>query len=263
VSSLDVEGLIVRYGQFTAVHGIDLHVDDGEVVVVLGANGAGKSSTLNALSGAVKPAAGTVTFDGAPIAGKPSHRVARRGLVQVPEGRHVIGPLSVQENLLLGAYGTRSKARRSEILASVFEMFPVLETRRDGPAGLLSGGEQQMLAFGRALMADPRMLLLDEPSMGLAPVMIDRVMEAVRAIAARGISILMVEQNATAAFAVASRAYVLEQGEVVLEGPAEKVADDPRVLQAFLGLDETAADGTLRATGDDADPALRSADVER
>jgi branched-chain amino acid transport system ATP-binding protein len=256
VSSLEVEGLVVRYGHFMAVHGIDLNVDSGEVVVVLGANGAGKSSSLNAICGAVKPGGGTVRFDGEDITGKRSHQIARRGLLQVPEGRHVIGPLTVEENLLLGAYTVRSKSRRDELLKSTFEMFPILEERRSGAAGLLSGGEQQMLAFGRALMAEPKMLLLDEPSMGLAPVMIDRVMQAVRDIAARGLSILMVEQNASAAFEVATRAYVLEQGEVVLEGPAEQVADDPRVLAAFLGLDESGG-------SPDQDAGLRVVEAER
>lgn len=247
MSSLRVEDLTVRYGHFTAVHGIDLLVEEGEVAVVLGANGAGKSSTLNAICGAIRPAGGRVGFDGADITGRPSHVVARRGLVQVPEGRRVIGPLTVEENLLLGAYTIRSRARRDELLASAYEMFPILDERRKGAAGLLSGGELQMLAFARALMGEPKMLLLDEPSMGLAPVMIDRVMHTVRDIADRGISILMVEQNATAAFGAATRAYVLEQGEVVLEGPADRVADHPRVLQAFLGVDETDATGTQGA----------------
>jgi len=239
---LEVRELAVRYGLFTAVHGIDLVVDKGEVVVVLGANGAGKTSALNAISGAVPAAAGSsVSFDGTDITKAPAHRIVGHGLVQVPEGRRVIGPLTVEENLLLGAYRLRSKARRAELLERAYEMFPILAERRASAAGLLSGGEQQMLAFGRALMSEPRMLLLDEPSMGLAPIMIDQVMAAVGQIAARGFSILMVEQNASAAFAIATRGYVLSQGEVVLEGPSEKLIDDPLVTEAFLGLDAAGA----------------------
>jgi branched-chain amino acid transport system ATP-binding protein len=239
MSSLDVSGLIVRYGRLTAVHGIDLHLAEGEVAVMLGSNGAGKSSTLNAISGAVPIAGGRVRFGERDITGKRAHVVARAGLVQVPEGRRIIAPLSVEDNLLLGAYNLRSANRRRELLATVFEMFPVLEERREGAGGLLSGGEQQMLAFGRALMADPTTLLLDEPSMGLAPIIVDRVMDAVRQIAARGISILMVEQNATAAFEVAQTVHVLEQGEISLSGPVDEVRNSPLVLRAFLGLEES------------------------
>lgn len=240
MSVLEVQGLSVRYGRFSAVNEIDLRVDPGEVVVVLGSNGAGKSSTMNAISGAVKLAAGRVVFDGQEITSWPSYRVVRGGLVQVPEGRHVIGPMTVEENLLLGAYALRKRGRQAALLDEAYELFPVLHERRHAVAGLLSGGQQQMLAFGRALMSEPRMLLLDEPSMGLAPIIIETVMDAVRSIAERGISILMVEQNATAAFDVSTRAYVLEQGEIVLEGRSEDVSRDPRVLRAFLGLDEAA-----------------------
>jgi branched-chain amino acid transport system ATP-binding protein len=240
VPALEVSGLVVRYGPIVAVHGIDLTLEEGQVAVVLGANGAGKSSTLNALCGAVPSAAGEVLHHGRRITGWPSHRVSRDGLMEVPEGRRIIGPLTVEENLLLGAHHVRSRSRRDELLARVYRMFPVLEERRHGPGGLLSGGEQQMLAFGRALMAEPRTLLLDEPSMGLAPAMIDRVIESVRQIAASGISILMVEQNANAAFEVASFVYVLEQGEVTLAGGADDVKGHPLVARAFLGLEEIA-----------------------
>jgi branched-chain amino acid transport system ATP-binding protein len=241
MSLLDVTGLSVRYGRIVGVRSMDLHLDEGEVVVVVGANGAGKSSLLNAICGLVPCAKGRVTFQGRDVTGWASHRTARLGLVQVPEGRKIFAPLSVEDNLLVGAYTLKDRDRRDEITASIFEMFPVLEERRDSPGGLLSGGEQQMLAFGRALMADPKLLLLDEPSMGLAPVMVDVVTEAIGKIAARGLSILMVEQNAGAAFSVASRAYVLEQGKVVLEGPTEKIANDPLVLKAFLGIDHAVA----------------------
>jgi branched-chain amino acid transport system ATP-binding protein len=237
VPALEVEALRVRYGPLTAVHGLALTVDEGTIAVVLGSNGAGKSSTLNALSGIAPTAGGRVRFEGADITGWPAHRVARAGLVQVPEGRRIIAPLSVEENLLLGSYALKSKRRRAALLRDTLDLFPILADRRDSPAGLLSGGEQQMLAFGRALMSDPRMLMLDEPSMGLAPVVVDVIMRSVRDIAARGLSILMVEQNAAAALDVAATAYVVEQGELVLAGPADAVARDPRVVRAFLGID--------------------------
>jgi branched-chain amino acid transport system ATP-binding protein len=236
--SLEVHGLTVRYGLLTAVDAIDLSVAEGEVIVVLGANGAGKSSTLAAICGATRPADGTVVFAGRDVTGRRPERMLRAGLALVPEGRHVIAPLAVEDNLLLGAHVLRSRSRRRALLDEVYRMFPVLRERRRTAGGLLSGGEQQMLAFGRALMAEPSMLLLDEPSMGLAPVMVDSVMRAVEEIAARGISILMVEQNAAAAFGIASRAVILEQGRVVLEGPSAEISRDPRVLRAFLGLEE-------------------------
>jgi branched-chain amino acid transport system ATP-binding protein len=234
---LEVAGLSVAYGRVQAVRSLDLTLDEGEVVVVVGANGAGKSSLLNAICGVVPTREGRVTYQGRDVSGWSTHRIARAGMIQVPEGRRIFAPLSVEDNLLVGAYTLSSKDRREEICASVYEMFPVLGERRDSAGGLLSGGEQQMLAFGRALMADPKLLLLDEPSMGLAPVMVDVVVDAIAKIAARGLSILMVEQNASAAFSVASRAYVLEQGNVVLEGPTDKISSDPLVLKAFLGID--------------------------
>jgi branched-chain amino acid transport system ATP-binding protein len=255
---LEVSGLVVRYGRLTAVHGIDFSLEQGEVAVLLGSNGAGKSSTLNAVCGAIKPAAGTIRFDGKDITSWPAHKVAGAGMVQVPEGRRIVQRLTVEENLVLGGYNVRSKQRRDELMTAVHEMFPVLKERANSAGGLLSGGEQQMLAFARALMADPKVLLLDEPSMGLAPVIIDRVMQAVRDIAARGITILMVEQNAVAAFSVATKAYLLEQGEMVLSGPVEELRDDPRVLEAFLGIEAEADPGA----GPDAEDAV-DAPVQR
>jgi branched-chain amino acid transport system ATP-binding protein len=238
MASLEVHDLVVRYGHVTAVNDVSLSLGEGQVSVVLGSNGAGKTSTLNALSGALKPAGGRIVYKGQDITGWSSHRVSRAGLVQVPEGRRIIGPLTVEENLKLGAYNLRSKARLASLLAEVYEMFPILQERRDNAGGLLSGGEQQMLAFGRAYMAQPSILLLDEPSMGLAPIIVDRVIEAVDKIAQRGISILMVEQNAAAAFELGSYAYVLEHGELILDGPMDEVRNDPLVLRAFLGLEE-------------------------
>lgn len=236
MTALEVRGAGVHYGKVHAVREVDLHVDAGEVVVVVGPNGAGKSSLLNAMTGLVPLSAGAVLLGGTDVTGREPHRIARAGLVLVPEGRRVFGPLTVEENLRMGAYGLRDRRRRDELLERVYGMFGVLAERRRGAAGLLSGGEQQMLAFGRALMADPRVLLLDEPSMGLAPALVDRVIDAVRDIAAQGLSILMVEQNAAAAFDVATRAYVLDQGSVTLTGPVDEVSRDPRVLEAFLGI---------------------------
>jgi branched-chain amino acid transport system ATP-binding protein len=255
---LHVEGLTVRYGHVNAVRGISLDVNRGEVVAVLGANGAGKSSTLRAIAGALKASVqGTIDLYGDAVRGKHAHTLVKRGLVLVPEGRQMIAPLSVEENLLLGAHQLRSRSRRGELLNEAFELFPVLKERRAQVSGLLSGGEQQMLAFGRALMSDPRIILMDEPSMGLSPLMVDRVMDAVRELNRRGRSILLVEQNATAAFGVASRVYVLDQGRIVREGPSAEVSADPIVAQAFLGLREEAEDvedaiGPLTAR----DPAL-------
>lgn len=242
--SLDISGLTVRYGHLVAVRDVDLRLEEGAIAVLLGSNGAGKTSTLNAVCGAVRPAVGVIRFRGKDITGWPAHRVARAGLVQVPEGRRIISPLTVEENLLLGAFHIRSPRRRRELKRQVYEMFPVLRQKSNVAGGLLSGGQQQMLAFGRAMMSDPKAMLLDEPSMGLAPVMVTHVMDAVRAIAARGISILMVEQNAAPVFELASSAYVLESGGVILAGTAEDVQRDPLVLRAFLGLESDHHQGT-------------------
>lgn len=236
MTALEVQKANVHYGGVHAVRDVDLHVDVGEVVVVVGPNGAGKSSLLNAVSGLVPLSSGTASVGGQDITGRPPHRIAQVGLVQVPEGRRVFGPLTVEENLRMGGYTLGKRGRTDDLLARAYDMFPILKERRRGAAGLLSGGEQQMLAFGRALMGDPHTLMLDEPSMGLAPALVDRVIEAIRDIAGQGLSILMVEQNAAAAFGVASRAYVLDQGSVTLTGPVSEVAHDPRVLEAFLGI---------------------------
>lgn len=239
--ALVVERLGVRYGHVTAVADLSLTVPAGTVVTVLGANGAGKSSTLRALSGAITASVtGDARLFGERILGRPAHRIVARGMVLVPEGRQVVAPLTVEENLLLGGYRQRSRSRLRASLAECYELFEALRERRDAPAGLLSGGEQQMLAFGRALMAEPRVVLMDEPSMGLSPLMVDRVMGAVKVLNERGISILLVEQNANASFGVASEAYVLDQGRVVRSGPVAEVRADPIVAQAFLGLRQNA-----------------------
>ena len=235
---LDVDGLTVRYGAVQAVRGVSLGIEAGEVLVVLGANGAGKSSTLRAIAGLI-PSRGPVLWDGVDISHWPAHRRARAGLALVPEGRRVFAPLTVEENLKLGAYGVKSSAARGSRMESVYALFPRLEERRTSPAGLLSGGEQQMLAIGRALMAGPRVVLMDEPSMGLAPTVVDTVMDSVRAIAHTGVGVLMVEQNAVAALDIARRAAVLDRGLVVATGDAEQLREDPSVLRAFLGSQAT------------------------
>ncbi|KDA06734.1 ABC transporter ATP-binding protein [Microbacterium sp. CH12i] len=237
---MDARGVNVHYGRVHAVRDVDLRVARGEVVVVVGPNGAGKSSLLGALSGLVPISSGTVHLDGADITGLPAQRIARLNLSQVPEGRRIFAPLTVEENLRLGAYTVRDNSRVKTLLEETLEMFPILSERFRSPAGLLSGGEQQMLAFGRALMSEPRTLLLDEPSMGLSPALVDQVIESIRKIASGGLSILMVEQNASAAFGVANRAYILDQGGITLQGPVDEVASDPRVLEAFLGLADDA-----------------------
>jgi branched-chain amino acid transport system ATP-binding protein len=235
VPLLEVIDLHVHYGGVVAVRGIDLSVDEGRVEVVLGANGAGKTSSLRAICGQVRQSAGHIRWGESDISHWPSFKIARSGLVMVPEGRRVLAPLSVHENLLLGGYSNRSKTRRAELYDEVCTMFPILGERRKQPAGLLSGGEQQMLAFGRAMMAEPKVILMDEPSMGLSPVMVDVIMDAINEIAKTGIGILMVEQNAMAALEVAQSAVVLERGHVVLSGTADEMRTHPDVVKAFLG----------------------------
>lgn len=235
---LEVDDLVVRYGKLTAVSGVTMAAHAGEVVLVLGANGAGKSSTLRAVAGQVPAASGAVRLAGRDITRSKAWRNVGSGLVLVPEGRQIFTDLTVHENLLLGGYSNRDASLRQRTLEQVYELFPVLEERRTSPGGLLSGGEQQMLAFGRALMADPKVVLLDEPSMGLAPVMVDRIFETVRTICARGIAVVMVEQN-VAALKLADQVHVLEQGELVLSGSGAELRDDPRVVAAYLGVEDS------------------------
>ncbi|MCW3839593.1 ABC transporter ATP-binding protein [Micromonospora yasonensis] len=232
---LKLEGLSAGYHGLQILHELDLRVDEGEIVAIVGANGAGKTTTLKTISGLVKPTAGTVTFDGKRADGvRPSELVAR-GLLHVPEGRALFGPLSVEENLRMGGW-TRGRKPLDEPLREVFEMFPILAERRAQAAETLSGGQQQMLAIGRALMASPRLLLLDEPSTGLSPKLTWTVLDAVKAIRDRGVSVLLVEQNAAHALNLADRAYVLESGSLVLDGPGPELARDDRVRTAYLGL---------------------------
>ncbi|ODU07078.1 MAG: hypothetical protein ABS81_02905 [Pseudonocardia sp. SCN 72-86] len=229
--------MVVRYGHVSAVEGVSMSVGRGAIVAVLGANGAGKTSLLSAAAGSsVGKVSGSVRLFGQTISIRSAHRVVRAGMVMVPEGRQVFAPLSVEDNLLVGSYVRRRRRKVEQTRDEVYDLFPVLHERRLAAAGLLSGGEQQMLAFGRAIMSEPRVILMDEPSMGLAPIMVDRVMAALSAIRDRGASILVVEQNAAAVLEVADYAYVLEQGNLVHQGPSETMRDDPVVMQAFLGL---------------------------
>jgi len=234
MSLLEVSGLEVRYGGIRAVKGIDLHVDEGELVCLIGANGAGKSSTLRAISGMLPTAPGAVRYAGRDMAGQRAFERARAGLALVPEGRGIFPQLSVDENLGMGAY-----ARRDDGIAAdrehVFTLFPRLQERRRQTGGTLSGGEQQMLAIGRALMSRPKLLLLDEPSMGLAPIVVQRIFEVVRRVNAEGVTVLLVEQNARAALALAGRGYVMESGAISLSGAARELLDNPQVRAAYLG----------------------------
>jgi branched-chain amino acid transport system ATP-binding protein len=231
---LEIRDLSVSYGKVAAVRGVSLTANEGKVTLVLGANGAGKTTTLRAAAGAHPPKSGQVLLDGTDLSGRPAHRVVAAGMVLVPEGRKIFGPLTVLDNLRMGAYAA-PRSSFDERLDMVFTMFPVLADRRNGAGGLLSGGEQQMLAFGRALMANPKVVLLDEPSMGLAPTMVETVLGSVRTMADSGLAILMVEQNAEAGLDVADDVAVMARGEVVFSGAAEAARSHASVLRAFLG----------------------------
>ena len=233
---LCVSGLSVNYGHIEAVRDVDLSLPAGRITTLVGANGAGKSTTLLALSGLVPKAAGKVMFDGRDVTALPAHKLVAAGLVQVAEGRATLSTLTVRENLELGAYTRRDgAAARANDLEKMFTLFPRLKEREGGLAGNLSGGEQQMLAIGRALMARPRVLLLDEPSMGLAPIVVQGIFRTLREINAEGLTIFLVEQNVRQALKIAERAYVLENGRVVLEGSGRELLDEPRVQEAYLG----------------------------
>jgi branched-chain amino acid transport system ATP-binding protein len=231
---LEVRNLQVSYGEIRALKGVTFRVGEGEVVALLGNNGAGKTTTLRAISGLLAPRDGDVVFEGSSLVGMASHAIVRRGVTHVPEGRRIFNRLSVLENLEMGAF-TRSDDEVRTDIDRVFGIFTRLQERRTQVAGTLSGGEQQMLAIGRALMAKPRLLLLDEPSMGLAPVLVEQIFETVQTINRQGVTILLVEQNAAMALSIAGRGYVLETGGIVLEGSARDLADNPEVRRAYLG----------------------------
>ena len=235
MSGLEIDGLEVAYGRTVALHGVSMSVGEGRVVCLIGANGAGKTTAMRAISGLVRPRAGRVRFAGADITGQAAHRIAAAGLRQVPEGRQCFAELTVAENLALGAYLVPSRGEVARRQDGVLARFPRLRERLHQLAGSMSGGEQQMLAIGRALMGAPRLLLLDEPSMGLAPLFVEEIFAIIAALKAEGTTILLVEQNASAALDVADHAYVLETGRIVLSGPAAEVAADPAVAAAYLG----------------------------
>jgi branched-chain amino acid transport system ATP-binding protein len=232
---LSVEKLTSAYGRIEVLHAVSLDVGRGQIVALIGANGAGKTTLLRAISGVQPITAGRVLLDGERVEKLPPHARVARGIVQVPEGRQLFAPLSVIDNLRLGAWTQR--ATRSDLtLGRVFELFPVLHPLRHALAGTLSGGQQQMLAIGRALMGKPRLLLLDEPSMGLAPIIVDQILDVIRALKHEGLTVLLVEQNAHAALAITDRAYVLETGKVMLTGTAAEIRNDRRVREAYLGV---------------------------
>ena len=232
---LEVTGLHVAYGGIQAVRSITFHVNEGETVALIGANGAGKTSTLKAISRVLDAVGGDVHFCGEKISRIAPHHVIRKGIALVPEGRGVFPRLSVVENLRMGAFVRDDKAAIEQDLAMVFDYFPRLRERESQLAGTLSGGEQQMLAIGRALMSRPKMLLLDEPSMGLAPIMVQKIFEVVRAVAAKGMTILLIEQNANMALHTADRGYVMETGEIILEGAGRELLENPVIREAYLG----------------------------
>jgi branched-chain amino acid transport system ATP-binding protein len=233
---LEIEDLRAGYGDVPVLRGVSLEVAAGEIVALVGANGAGKTTTLRTVAGLLVPSGGAVRLEGASIAGLPAHRIVARGLLLVPEGRRIFPSLTVRENLDLGAYLPAAKARRAESLGRVLDLFPVLAERRRQAAGTLSGGEQQMLAIGRSLMGLPRLLMLDEPSLGLAPRVADRIFEVVQRISAEGTPVLLVEQNVRRSLQIARRAFVLEHGAVVLAGPASELEAREDVRRAYLGL---------------------------
>jgi branched-chain amino acid transport system ATP-binding protein len=232
---LQIRGLEIAYGAIRAVRGVSLEVRAGEIVTLVGGNGAGKSSTLNAVAGLVRPAAGEIRLDGQPVAGTPAHRLVARGLSLAPEGRQLFPRFTVEENLAVGAYSRRDARAVADDLEWVFVLFPILRDRRRQPAGTLSGGEQQMLSIGRALMARPRLLLLDEPSLGLAPLVARRIFTTIAEIRRQGITVLVVEQNVHLAFTVADRAYVMETGQLRLAGTPADLARNEAVARAYLG----------------------------
>jgi branched-chain amino acid transport system ATP-binding protein len=232
---LKITGLQVAYGGIKAVKGVDLHVNEGELVTLIGSNGAGKTTTMKAITGSLPPASGDIEYLGKSIKGKGAWDLVNDGLAMVPEGRGVFARMTITENLQMGAYIRNDKAEIAKDMEKMFTIFPRLRERKDQLAGTMSGGEQQMLAMGRALMSRPKVLLLDEPSMGLSPIMVDKIFEVVRDVSAQGVTVLLVEQNASRALAIADRGYVMESGIVTMNGDAKDLLNDPRVRAAYLG----------------------------
>jgi branched-chain amino acid transport system ATP-binding protein len=234
---LEVKGLVVAYGRVNAVKGIDFTVEKGQVVTLLGTNGAGKSTTLRSISGLLKPVSGEIWFEGERLDGIPAHKVVERGVAQSPEGRRLFRQMSVEDNLKLGAYSRRDSGAIRGDMDKVYDLFPVLSERRTEKAGLFSGGEQQMLAIGRAMMCRPKLLMLDEPSMGLSPIMTQTIMRTIRELQADGVTILLVEQNAQAALSLADKGYVLEVGQIMFSDTGKNLLGDDRVRRTYLGAD--------------------------
>jgi branched-chain amino acid transport system ATP-binding protein len=233
---LEITDLVVSYGSFQALHGINMKVEQGEIVALLGSNGAGKSTTINTVSGLLTPVSGKIVFDGEDLAKYKLHEISALGLVQVPEGRKLFPGMTIYDNLLVGSYEKKARVKRAENLERCFAMFPKLKERRNQLAGSLSGGERQMVAIGRALMQCPRLLMLDEPSLGLAPVVVEQVFESIVKINKMGTTILLVEQNVQSSLDIASRAYVIETGQNVMDGPAKELMGNDDLRKAYLGL---------------------------
>lgn len=235
MSLLQIDNLVTKYGQVVALDGISLDVNEGEIVALIGSNGAGKSTTLMTISGWIKSASGKIKFDGKEIQGHPMHKIVEAGICQCPEGRRIFSEMSVEENLLMGYYSSRKENKAAEAMEKVFELFPILKERRKQEGSTLSGGQQQMLAIGRALMSKPRLLMLDEPSLGLAPLLVEKVFETIQAIHATGTTVLLVEQNALAALSIADRAYVMEVGNITVQGTGRELLKNDAVRKAYLG----------------------------
>ena len=235
MAMLEVRDLQVYYGMIHAIKGISFDVNQGEVIALIGANGAGKTTTLHTITGLLAPKSGSVLFEGKDITKVPAHKIVSMGMAHVPEGRRVFADMSVYENLLLGAYTRKDKAEIAESLASVYKRFPRLEERKNQMAGTLSGGEQQMLAMGRALMSKPKIILMDEPSMGLSPIFVNEIFDIIRAVSESGTTVLLVEQNAKKALSISDRAYVLETGTITMSGKAKDLLEDEAVKKAYLG----------------------------
>lgn len=235
MAMLEVKDLKVYYGMIQAIKGVSFHVDEGEVIALIGANGAGKTTILHTVSGLLVPKAGSVTFEGKDIVKIPGHKIVSMGMAHVPEGRRVFAQLSVLQNLKMGAYTRKDKEEIDQTLKTVFERFPRLEERQKQLAGTLSGGEQQMLAMGRALMSHPKIILMDEPSMGLSPIFVNEIFDIIQEVSKSGTTVLLVEQNAKKALSIADRAYVLETGKIVLEGKAQDLLNNDSIKKAYLG----------------------------
>ena len=232
---LQVQDLQVYYGVINAIKGVSFEVNEGEVIALIGANGAGKTTILHTITGLVTPKSGSVTFEGKSLTKLPAHKIVALGMAHVPEGRRVFGQLTVYDNLMLGAFSLRSRAKIEENLKYVYSHFPRLEERKNQVAGTLSGGEQQMLAMGRALMSNPKIILMDEPSMGLSPLLVNEIFKIIKEVSKDGATVLLVEQNAKKALSIADRAYVLETGKIVMEGKAADLLNDARIRTAYLG----------------------------